>query len=400
MKILQVFNRYQFRGGEEAWVDAIPNLLGDSATVEELRFHSSDWTGSNKPSLLQQARWIGDNPESRVALRKKVRDCKPELLLFHNVIPVASLGLYEEAKALRLPVLQYTHNFRPFSPSGTLWNGKTVQTDAMHGNPWPEILSGAWQNSRIKTGILALHLKRAIKRGLINCVDHWLAISDFMREQFIMAGISQEKITTLRHCHQITHCLSASDKQDHYLYLGRLVPEKGVQILLDAWKIIHKQLGANCPKLIIAGDGPMDTLVRETAGKISSVEYIGFVSGEQKETLIDHSRAIIVPSVWLEPLGLTVYDAYSHGRPVVAARSGGLQETVIHEETGWSYDPHRPQELADNIISIEKAGAAERNMAGKKGFEWLRNNADIATWRKQFISLCHEAVEHRKKSKT
>ena len=95
-----------------------------------------------------------------------------------------------------------------------------------------------------------------------------------------------------------------------------------------------------------------------------------------------------------------MYDAYSHGRPVVAACSGGLKETVIHGETGWSYDPHRPQELARAIISIEKAGAAERNRAGKKGFKWLQNNADVATWRKQFISLYQKAVEHSKKSKT
>ena len=59
MKILQVFNQYRFRGGEEAWVDTIPHIMGVSAVVEELRFQSNDWVGPTRPSLLQQARWIG-----------------------------------------------------------------------------------------------------------------------------------------------------------------------------------------------------------------------------------------------------------------------------------------------------------------------------------------------------
>lgn len=124
MKILQIFNQYRFRGGEEMWVDGMAELLGDSAELDELRFSSKDWVGENAPSPLKQICLMGNNPASRAALRERVASFKPDVLLFHNLIPVGSFGLFEEAKSLGIPIFYYMHNFRPFSPSGTLWDGK------------------------------------------------------------------------------------------------------------------------------------------------------------------------------------------------------------------------------------------------------------------------------------
>lgn len=228
MRILQIFNQYRFRGGEEMWVDAIPQLLAGMAEVDELRFHSNDWIGADAPSPLKQICLMGDNPSLRAALRERVASFKPDVLLFHNVIPVGSFGLFEEAKLLGIPVLNYIHNFRPFSPSGTLWDGEKVVDAALRGNPWPEILSGAWQGSRIKTAILAWHLFRARKKGLLDQITHWLAISDFMRERFIHAGIPANKITTLRHCVTTVPSPTEAPEGDYYLFLGRMVTEKGV----------------------------------------------------------------------------------------------------------------------------------------------------------------------------
>ncbi|MFN9662130.1 MAG: glycosyltransferase family 1 protein, partial [Akkermansiaceae bacterium] len=86
MRILQIFNQYRFRGGEEMWVDAIPQLLAGMAEVDELRFHSNDWIGADAPSPLKQICLMGDNPSLRAALRERVASFKPDVLLFHNVI--------------------------------------------------------------------------------------------------------------------------------------------------------------------------------------------------------------------------------------------------------------------------------------------------------------------------
>lgn len=395
MKILQIFNRYRFRGGEEAWVEEIPKLLEGHHEIQDLRFKSEDWLGEGAPSHCQQIRLIGDNPESCAKLRDAVEGFKPDILLFHNVIPVGSLGLYFEARKLGIPVLQYTHNFRPFSPGGTLWNGRKMTAAALHGNPWPEILTGAWQGSRIKTAILAWHLWRARKHGLLECVSHWLAISEFMREQFIKAGISSERISVLRHCWPIPTSPAMAPERDYYLFLGRLVPEKGLDSLMRAWQLLERQLGDDCPRLVIAGSGSMEASLQEAAASMKQVEFKGFVEGEAKTTLIGSCRAMLVPSICWESLGLTVYEAYASQRPVIASRAGALQETVIDGHSGWSHEPDNPVDIARAVLEAERAAREKRTQFGANGHKWLMENADPVAWRKQFLLLCSKAIQSK-----
>lgn len=399
MKILQVFNQYRFRGGEEAWVDSIPKLLGASAIVDELRFHSDDWTGPNRPSLLQQARWIGNNPASRSALRDKAESFRPDVLLFHNVIPVGSLGLYEEASKLGIPTLQYTHNFRPFSPGGTLWDGYKMTDAALRGNPWPEILSGSWQSSRLKTAILAWHLHQSLKNGLLDSIDHWLAVSEFMRLQFVKAGIPENRITTIRHCYDYEKQLSETPEGNHYLFMGRLVAEKGIHNLIEAWRTLENELGQSCPNLIIAGTGPMEAQIKAGCESLRCVDFPGFIEGEAKQSLIQSARSILVPSICWESLGLTVYEAFTYGRPAIVSTAGALEESVEEGFNGWLHKSGSSEDIVRAVMKAEKAGSEGRKALGMNGYHWLQSHADPDTWRTGFISLCHKAMDHRKRSK-
>lgn len=387
MKILQIFNQYRFRGGEEAWVDRIPELLSGVAEVSELRFRSSDWIGANAPSALKQIFLMGDNPASRAALRERVTVLKPDTLLFHNVLPVGSMGLFQEARKLGIKTWCYTHNFRPFSPSGTLWTGTEMNDAALRGNPWPEIFSGAWQGSRIKTAILAWHLYRAKAKGLLDCVDRWLATSDFMRDKFIEAGVDPKKISVLKHCWDAGSEPSPMDEGGHYLFLGRLVKEKGIFDLMRAWQKVEHELGEDCPQLVIAGDGPEIDSMKQLASSMKHIRFAGFVDGDEKKQLIRQCRAMLIPSICWESLGLTAYEAYTWNRPVIAARAGALTENVIDGSTGWTHEAANPDALARAILAAEKAGPEERQRLGQAGREWLIKNACPDNWRKTFQSI-------------
>ena len=395
MKILQIFNRYRFRGGEEAWVDGIPSLMGNSASVDELRFHTEDWLKEDRPSPLRQIVLMGDNPDSRAQLKKRVRDFKPDVLLFHNVIPVGSFGLYHEAKKLGVPILQYTHNFRPFSPGGTLWTGREVNDAGMRGNFWPEIRHGAWQGSPIKTAILALHLKRAIANGLLESIDRWIAPSRFMRDKFIEAGVPAERVKLLLHCWEAGPAQENTIENGHYLFLGRLVAEKGVKNLVDAWKILEVELGDACPNLVIGGTGPEEDALREACKGLKRVTCAGFLEGSSKEKLLKTCRALLVPSIWWEPLGLTAYEAYAQGRPVIAAKSGALQETVRDGVTGWTHRAGMPDDLAKVIIQAEQAGSAERARRGALGREWLCEHGSPQKWQSEFLKICTQVIAEK-----
>jgi glycosyltransferase involved in cell wall biosynthesis len=393
IRVLQVFNQYLERGGEEIWVNEMVRLCNNSRIVlHDLRFHSRAWKGRGAPNRLRQACLLWDNPEARQRLREEVMRLRPQVLVFHNVVPVASLGLYAEAKSLGLPVIQFTHNFRPFSTSGTLWFAGRVQDAALRGNPWPEILHGAWEGSLLKTALLAWYFRRLRSSGTLTFISRWITVSDFMRGKLIAAGMPAAKVTTLRHCWLATKTIQPQEERDYYLFLGRLVPEKGVSVLLDAWKRLEERLGSACPRLVIAGVGPDEAKIHKMASFTKRVSCVGFAEGEEKNNLLAGCRALLAPSIWWEPLGLIVYEAYDHARPVLAARSGGLQETVQQGVTGFLHEPGNATAIAADVMHLENLGTEGRLKMGLAAHAWLLQNADPQVWIKSFETILLETI--------
>ncbi|MDA7901184.1 glycosyltransferase family 4 protein [bacterium] len=383
MKYLQVINRYLDRGGEEIWMEEFAKFASEDSDVKDLIFESRWWNEPGAPNRLSQARLMWNNPKSRRALAEAIDLCQPDALIFHNVFPVGSFGLYDEAGKLGVPVLQYTHNFRPFSPSGTLWFGGKVQDDALKGNIWKEVIAGAWGGSRMRSALMALYLKRFRASGGLDRVSHWLAISEFMRDQFIGAGISPDKISTLRHCREISADEMAWVDDNYYLFLGRLVVEKGPHVLIKTWLKLEKELGSECPRLLIAGVGPCEEELKEMAQNSTHIQFVGFVSGNKKKELLERCRALIAPSIWWEPLGLILYDGYEYGKPVLAARSGGLEEIVVCSGSGRLHQPEDDEELAQQVIELEQLSSAERREMGRRGRIWLADHANATVWREE-----------------
>ena len=393
LEVLQVFNQYLERGGEELWVDEVLRLAPEDVRVSNLRFQSRTWTERGKPSRLRQARLLWNNPGSRERLREEVIRMKPDALVFHNVLPVGSFGVYEEASSLGIPVVQYIHNFRPFSPSGTLWvNGRT-NDGALRGKVLPEVVNAAWEGSFPRTALLAWYLARFRRRGGLDLVRRWVAVSEFMRSKFIEAGIPPERIVTLRHCWQPRNTDPQAEEGDYYLFLGRLVTEKGLPVLLESWRRLEATMGPACPRLIIAGTGPEEARVHNQAMRSRSVRFVGFVTGQQKAELLRHCRGLIMPSIWWEPLGLTVYEAYDFHRPVLAARSGGLVETVIHGRTGLLHEPGSVDSLVESLKAAEELGSRSRAKMGIRGRRWLEKEACPDTWGRAFKSVLDQALD-------
>lgn len=391
-RLLQVFNQYIEPGGEEVWVNQMLRLGGDSFDIQDLRFHSGAWIGRGAPLKLKQAALLWNHPAARNRLRECVAQTHPDLLLFHNLVPVASLGMYEEARLLERPVVQYVHNFRPFSPSGTMLLRGKVNPAALRGNPWPEVLGRAWERSFLRSFLLAIYQNRLRSNGSLDIVKHWIAVSDFMRDRFIEAGIPAERITTLRHCWEARPLRERVAEGKHYLFLGRLVPEKGIDTLLLAWSLLEKRMGTSCPQLIIAGSGPKEARIHARANNMRRVACIGYVSGSLKDDLLRGCRGLIAPSIWWEPLGLIVHEAYDAARPVLAARSGGLTETVTHGVTGYLHDPGNAEQLARDVEQLEELGSNSRADMGNHGRQWLLKHATPGEWRDRFVTIVKAAM--------
>jgi glycogen(starch) synthase len=165
----------------------------------------------------------------------------------------------------------------------------------------------------------------------------------------------------------------------HLVAAGRLGPEKGMDVAVDAFVILK----ARYPRALLSfvGDGPdraaLEARVREH-DIAESVTFHGQVSSDTVATLMSRATAVIVPSRWEEAFGMVALEAALLGRPVVGSRVGGLPEVVLEGETGLLVPPNRPDALAAAIGTLlddpERARALGRSARARAldCFGWKR----------------------------
>lgn len=388
--LLQIFNRYQIAGGEEMAVrQYAQNLAGER--FEECLFESAEWSGAGGPPAWKQAAWTFYNPEAVRRLREKQNRVQGRAWIVHNVLPVGSAGIYSEALRQKIPLIQVIHNFRPFSVTGYAWVGRQLDARGWPVNYLREIAGGAWQQSRLKTAFLALVLTTMHLRNQFRAVKSWIAISDFMRQQFISAGIPASRVFRLYHSWELKNVQTDFPEEDYYLFLGRLMDAKGLYVLAEAWDLLAGQLGAQCPRLVLAGDGPLKNWAERAQARQRKIEFRGFVDGKEKDRLLAGCRAVIQPAIWAEPLSLVVYEAYDYGKPVLVAASGGMPE-LVSPETGLVHAPGQAEELASQVRQMEAFPRLQRQKMGRAGRQWLIQNTHRTTWKKQFQAVVEHAI--------
>lgn len=391
--LLHVFNRYLFRGGEELIVDKIHDDLSSQHAMTWCRFESAEWTGGGAPSKWRQAARLFYNREARGRLEAMLAASGAQAAVFHNIHPVGSPALYHAALGRKLPVVQFLHNYRPFSVGGALQVDGRLTPDALYGSHWPEIRGATWQDSMAKSALMALMLTLLRRSGWLQSVKAWVAVSDFMREKIVSAGaLPAARVHTLRHSWNALPQEPALDDAGYYLFLGRLVETKGVIPLLDVWDELFAQLGKRTPLLHIAGEGPLEHDVQQRVRTNPYIGFLGQIGGETKREALRRCRAVIVPSTWWEPLGLVVYEAYDFAKPVLAAKSGGLGEIVQHGVTGFQHEPGDVAGLVRDVLETEAASAATRHAMGRAGRQWLLREANTRTWLQRFEEILATAL--------
>lgn len=138
-------------------------------------------------------------------------------------------------------------------------------------------------------------------------------------------------------------------KKGYYLAGGRLARAKGMDVIIDAFIKNGKPL-----KIFGKGfAGFEDELRAKILDQKSSVEFVGEVSDKEKLELMKGAKAYIFAS-YDEDFGITPVEAMSIGTPVIAYKSGGVQETVVDGKTGIFYSPNTPDSLVEAVEKFEK----------------------------------------------
>lgn len=130
----------------------------------------------------------------------------------------------------------------------------------------------------------------------------------------------------------------------YFLAVARLVPHKGLGVLVDAFNKTRQHL-------VIAGDGPLLRTLARRAGP--TVRIAGWQSDDALASLYAGAAAVVIPNE--EDFGLTAVEAMTYGKPVLALRAGGATETVLEGVTGEFFDDPIPEAIADGVRRIRAA---------------------------------------------
>jgi len=162
------------------------------------------------------------------------------------------------------------------------------------------------------------------------------------------------------------------------LYVGDLSYDKGVQILLDAYRRLDSP-----PALTLAGR----TVTPDAWHFPPGAQWLGEVPHDEVLALFRSARVVVVPSVWQDPCPTVVLEAMAAGRPVVGAASGGIVDMVIDGQTGMLVPPGDAPALAVALTSLlERPGTARAfGVAGRDRAREFTVSAVVARIEQMYV---------------
>jgi colanic acid/amylovoran biosynthesis glycosyltransferase len=231
---------------------------------------------------------------------------------------------------------------------------------------WSFTMHGPTEFSDVSRYRLAEKLRRA---RFVVCISDYarsqlMALSEpavWNRLHVVHCGVPLEQFTNSRNG-------DARLADPKILYLGRLVPEKGQAILLEAVSLLSER--GHAVNVVLAGEGPSRPeleLIAERLGIASLSSFLGAVGQEEICALYADASIFCLPS-YAEGVPVVLMEAMAMELPVVSTRIAGIPELIDDGQTGLLVSPGRPDELADALQQMLDDPSL-RSQMGSRGRE-------------------------------
>lgn len=349
MNILLIHNKYKLRGGEDLVFESEDQLLAQHGHSVETLLFSNDQI-KTPLDKLKSALGCVFNPTSRKIVINKINAFKPDIIHIHNFFHVASPSILYAARKYKIPVVMTLHNYRLICPSAILFFNNRIYEKSIHKIfPFDAIIKGVYRNSRLETAMVAFTTGIHKVLGTWKTkVTRYIALTEFARNKFLDSSL---KVSP----HQIVvkpnfvedFGTNLSERENFYLFIGRLSEEKGIFKLLDSARSLPDI------SFKIIGDGPLKDEVMLAAQEHRNLEYLGF---QQKEFIVEQlkkAKALLFPSVWYEGFPMTILEAFSCGTPVIASNLGGPGEIINDEVNGLLFNWKDTEAFGDAIKRLQ-----------------------------------------------
>jgi glycosyltransferase involved in cell wall biosynthesis len=364
MRVLLTHNFYRSSApsGENQLVRAEAALLRDGGVDVVEMFADSDTIPAGVRGVLRAAPGPVYSPSGVRRFTRLLRETRPDVVHLHQVTPLVSPWVVRVADRYGVPVVHTVHAYRHSCVNGLHLRGGKVCTDCLGTRlSLPSVQHGCYRDSRVRTVPVTIGLD--VHRGTWrNGVVRFLALTPFMRDMLVASGIPADRITVRPTW--VPDPGPAKSAGQEVLYVGRLDEAKGIDRLLDAWRLGGRDSGR---RLTVVGDGPLRAQVEDVVRSDDRVRWLGQVPPSEVAAAMEQAAYLVVPSRVFEGYPLAVAEAFGRGRPVLTV-SGGSVGTIVDDRTGWVVDP-TTEALAAAIARIDDPDAASRGAAARTSYE-------------------------------
>jgi glycosyltransferase involved in cell wall biosynthesis len=378
MRILLIHNKYQQAGGEDVAFDVEVRLLRQKGhEVDTLLFDNNDIQGLvTKVKKGLEALY---NFRSAHLIGEALLRFRPDIVHVHNIFFSASPSVIRVAASHGVPVVYSMHNYRLICANALLLRDNQVCHLCVKKTfPLEGIRYKCYRGSAVESGMVTL------TTGLHKVLGTWRkkVAAYIVNTQFARSVIySSSLLPPDGPLHVLANFVfdpgpgtGVGGRQDFYLFVGRIAPEKGVNVLLEVFARLPDS------RVLIIGDGPDKNRLEAAYQSCKNIIFAGKKEKPEVLQAMRECRALLFPSIWYEGLPYTIMEAFGTGTPVFASNIGALGEIIQDGFNGYHFAPGDAEGLQSKIAYFE--GHPEEQ-------ERLYENA-----RKTYVSTYHPDVHY------
>lgn len=398
MKVLLIHKFFKLTGGADLFFFEVGRVLEDNGH-EVAYFSTSDKDNLPSPwskyfceapnfkqkNIVGQVKAFSQIPynfQSKKKFETLLDDFKPDLIHCFNIITHISPSILTSAKQRNIPVVISLNDYKHICPNYKLFHHGQVCEDCKGGKFHNAVLNKCSHDSIVFS--VASALESYVHNWLNvyrNNIDLFLFASDFMAQKTESFWGKTFKWGKLLNPFNIPLLPKESLRGEYGLYFGRLIDEKGVDVLINALK--------KCPNIPfkIVGDGPdlenLVKLVRKFG--LENVEFLGPMWGDALNDILLNAQFVVVPSIWHENFPYVILQAFAFCKPVIGSNRGGIPEMVDDGNRGLLYEATCPNDLAERInylfnneklyeMGLNARSYIEENFTDKVFYAEIMNN--------------------------
>jgi glycosyltransferase involved in cell wall biosynthesis len=401
MRIILAHNYYgsSAPSGENVVFEAEAQLLRQRGhTVTELTRHSDEIRCKGAWGVMLGALSTPWNPFSKLTAERLIRQKAPDVFHVHNSFPLLSPSVFYAAKKSGTAMVLTLHNTRVYCASPSKLRDGGPCTECVDSRSvWPALHHRCYRDNLAATIPMAamIWLHRRLRTWETQ-IDAFIALTEFQKDLLCGAGLPRERVFLKPNFYaDPPDPLPWSDREAKVLFIGRFQKEKGVHILIEAWRL----WGAEAPHLELIGDGPERAKIEDSVAGTSlgdKISFRGQIPFREVQASLGKARMLILPSITFEGFPMVIREAFALGVPVASSRLGAMPYLIDEGITGTLFKSGDPIDLLDKVKNawMKPEKLSEWGAAARREFE-RKFTAD--TNYQCLMQIYENAIEHKKK---